>query len=152
MRWTIVGAVFCLLSGAALAAEPQSRAEQEKEFAARLTDAVLVGSFSVDGRDGIKSDRYEIAKAEKLDGDNWEITARVKFGDNDLMIPIVLKVFWADDTPVMSLTNLTIPGLGEGFSTRLMFYGDRYAGTWDHGKVGGAMWGRIEKKKQKPVE
>jgi hypothetical protein len=125
MRWTIVGAVFGLLSGAAIAAEPQSRAEQEKEFAARLTDAVLVGSYSVDGREGNKSDRYEIAKAEKLDGDNWEITARVKFGDTDLMIP----------------------GLGEGFSTRLMFYGDRYAGTWDHGKVGGAMWGRIEKKK-----
>jgi hypothetical protein len=29
--------------------------------------------------------------------------------------------------------------------TRLFFYGDRYAGTWQHGKVG-HMSGRIEKK------
>jgi len=27
----------------------------------------------------------------------------------------------------------------------LFFYGDRYAGTWQHGEVGGLMSGRIEK-------
>jgi hypothetical protein len=28
---------------------------------------------------------------------------------------------------------------------RLFFHGDRYAGTWQHGAIGGHMWGRIEK-------
>ena len=45
-------------------------------------------------------------------------------------------------TGVFSLTG-TIPGLGT-FTARVMFYGDRYAGTWQHGKAGGHMWGQIE--------
>ena len=28
----------------------------------------------------------------------------------------------------------------------VLFYENRYAGTWQHGKVGGHMFGRIEKK------
>ena len=48
----------------------------------------------------------------------------------------------------MSLTNLTIPVLGT-FTARVMFYGNRYAGTWQHGKVGGHMWGTIERAKPK---
>jgi len=27
----------------------------------------------------------------------------------------------------------------------VLIYGDRYAGTWQHDKVGGHLWGRIEK-------
>ncbi len=30
------------------------------------------------------------------------------------------------------------------FTSRVMVYGDRYAGTWQHDKVGGHMWGHIE--------
>jgi hypothetical protein len=45
----------------------------------------------------------------------------------------------------MSLTDLTIPGVGT-FTSRVMFYGDRYAGTWQHGDHGGLFWGTIEKK------
>jgi len=48
---------------------------------------------------------------------------------------------------MVSLTNASIPGLGEGFSARVLFHEDRYAGTWQHGKVGGHMFGRIEKAK-----
>ena len=35
-------------------------------------------------------------------------------------------------------------GIGT-FTVRVFFYGDRYAGTWQHGSVGGHMSGRIEK-------
>ncbi len=44
---------------------------------------------------------------------------------------------------MVSLTDLTIPGLGT-FTARVLFYEDRYAGTWQHGKVGGHMFGKIQ--------
>lgn len=125
---------------------PPDRAAQEKEFADKLTNSALVGTFSVVGREAAKPERYEIASAQKLAGDDWVITARIKYGDKDVSVPIVVKVFWADDTPMISLTNLTIPGMGT-FTSRVMFYGDRYVGTWQHDKVGGHMWGLVEKVK-----
>ena len=85
-----------------------------------------------------------IALAKKLNGDDWVITSKMKIGENEVDIPIVIKVYWADDTPVMSLTDLTIPGLGT-FTSRVMFHGDRYVGTWQHGDKGGHMWGTVEK-------
>jgi hypothetical protein len=127
----------------------KSRAALEKEFAAKLTGAVMVGTYSIDGRPETgppKTDRYEIEKAEKLEGDRWMITARIKYGEKDVNLPIPIDVLWAGDTPVLSLTKATIPGLGT-FTTRVMVYGDRYAGTWQHDAVGGQMWGRIEKAK-----
>ena len=48
------------------------------------------------------------------------------------------------DTPMITLTDLAVPTLGT-FTARVFFYGDRYAGTWQHGNVGGHMFGRIEK-------
>ena len=45
---------------------------------------------------------------------------------------------------MVSLTYVSLPGLGEGFSARVLFYDDRYAGTWDHGEYGGLMFGAIE--------
>ncbi|MBI1345299.1 hypothetical protein GC163_03335 [bacterium] len=122
------------------------RAALEKAFAEKLTKATLVGNFSVVGKENNRPERYEIDSAEKLEEDNWLITARIKYGQNDVKVPIAVKVYWADDTPIISLTNITIPGLGT-FTSRVMFYGDRYAGTWQHDAVGGHLWGVIEKTK-----
>jgi hypothetical protein len=120
------------------------QATLEKEFADKLTDCTLVGTFTIDGKEGTKPDRYRIVSAKKVKGDDWIFTATMKFGDNVVDIPIPIKVYWADDTPVMSLTELTIPGMGT-FTSRVMFYGDRYAGTWQHGDHGGTFSGLIEK-------
>jgi hypothetical protein len=124
------------------------QAALDKQFAERLTSATLVGRFTIDGKaesaggnDSAKPDRYEIERAEKQHGTRWVITS--KFGKRDVKLPITIDVFWAGDTPVISLTNLTIPAVGT-FTARVMIYGDLYAGTWQHGKVGGHMWGHIE--------
>ncbi len=124
------------------------RETNEKSFAARLTGTTLAGAFSLDGKDSgaSKPDRYQIVSAKKVTGDDWVITAKMKIGDNELDVPVPIKVYWADDTPVMSLTDLTIPGMGT-FTARIMFYGNRYAGTWQHGEAGGHMWGALEKTK-----
>lgn len=126
-------------------AETPSQEALEAAFAKQMTGVTLVGYFTIDGqKNPPKEERYEINKTTKLNGNKWMIQARVKYGDKDLTVPIILSVDWAGDTPVMSLTDLTIPGLGT-FTSRTMFYGDRYVGTWQHGKVGGHMYGRLER-------
>ena len=127
--------------------------EAETAFAKLMTGAELVGSFTIDGRTGIpKEDRYTIARAEKVKDGKWMIHARVKYGDVNVVVPVPVKMDWAGDTPVLSVTDLSIPLLGNDFDTRLLFDGERYAGTWAHGKVGGHMWGRIERAKTENLE
>ncbi len=127
--------------------------EAEAAFAQLLTGAELVGSFTIDGRKGVpKEDRYTIAKAVKVKDGKWMIHARVKYGDVNVVVPVPVQMDWAGETPVLSVTDLSIPLLGSDFDTRLLFDGERYAGTWAHGKVGGHMWGRIERAKPENLE
>ena len=79
----------------------------------------------------------------KLDGNLWRFEARVKYGNTDVTLPMVLPVEWAGDTPMVSITDFAIPGLGDEFGARVVFYDERYAGTWDHGPYGGMMYGTI---------
>ena len=144
--------VMMLSLSAAFADDSTQQAELEKKFEKEMSGATLVGHFTVDGRENgnpLREERYEIASPKKLQGDQWVLTARIKYGDNDVNVPIPLNVYWAGDTPVISLTNISIPGLGNAFTSRVMFYDGRYAGTWQHGKVGGNLWGKIEYAKEK---
>lgn len=126
-------------------AVPVELTEAEKALTELLTGCDLVGSFSVDGKEGAKQDRYSIAKAVKMKGDTWAVHARIKYNEIDITVPVAVQMHWADQTPVLSVTDLKIPGLGSEFGARILFHGERYAGTWQHGKVGGHMWGRIER-------
>ncbi len=110
-----------------------------------LSGATLAGHFSVDGRSGSPSeDRYKIAKVTKLDGETWRFDAQIIYGKHDVTLPLPLTVKWAGDTPVITLTDLAIPGLGT-YTARVLFYRGQYAGTWSASDHGGEMWGRIEK-------
>ena len=125
--------------------------DAEREFSERLTGSVLTGRFTVDGDAAApKEERYEIVAATKAGEHDWVIVARIQYGPNDLRVPVPVKIHWAGDTPVLSLTDLTIPGLGT-FTSRVMFYGDRYAGTWQHGEKGGHLVGTIGKADEKPA-
>jgi hypothetical protein len=44
---------------------------------------------------------------------------------------------------MVAITDFAIPGLGDEFGARVVFYDERYAGTWDHGQYGGLMYGTI---------
>ena len=134
----------------ATVAPAEALTPEEEAFAKLLTGADLVGSFTVDGRETApKQDRYSITKAVKMKGNTWAIHARIKYGEVDITVPVAVKVDWAGKTPVLSVADLKIPGLGSEFGSSILFQGDRYAGTWEHGKVGGHMWGRVERT---PVE
>ncbi|MCA9113447.1 MAG: hypothetical protein KDA79_00055 [Planctomycetaceae bacterium] len=118
---------------------------EQLAFQKKMVNVALVGTFSVDGREGQppKPERYEIEKVTHQQGDYWTFFARISYGKNDITVPVTVKLLWSGDTPMVSLIDLTIPGLGT-FTSRVLFHEDRYAGTWQHGKVGGHMWGRIE--------
>lgn len=143
---TVVLAVLPLVSAAADDAEADQK-KREEAFAAAYSKCNLVGSFTVDGGNEKppKSERYEIESVKKLTGNLWTFTVRIKYGQLDTKLPITVPVLWAGDTPMVSLTDASLPGLGDAFSARVIFYQDRYAGTWQHGDKGGHMFGRIER-------
>jgi hypothetical protein len=136
-------------------AAPFDQAALEKKFAEDLSGVVFAGSYSVTtgGKEKpAEMEKYTIARVSKVKDkdDSWLFVSRIQYGKTDIEIPLTLPVKWAGDTPVITLTNLTIPALGT-FTSRVMIYGDRYAGTWQHGKTGGHLWGKIEKI-EAPVE
>jgi hypothetical protein len=159
--------IFSTTIAVALADEPKNEGEKSdkptqeqliKDLEKTLTGAKLVGQFTVTGgaeRPPAKEE-YVITTARKVpEGDAWLIIANVKYGKTDKSFPIPLEIKWAGDTPVITLTKLTIPGLGT-FSSRVVLYEGRYAGTWQHDNVGGHLYGTIERaeegKKEEPKE
>lgn len=124
--------------------------EQEelfKLFEQKLSGVKLVGRFTILGKeDGpLPKEEYTIKSVKKLpEGDYWLFDTRVKYGDKDSSLPLPLEVKWAGTTPVITLTDFTIPGMGT-FSSRVVIYKNKYSGTWTHGKVGGHLFGVIEK-------
>ena len=123
-----------------------SQAELEAEFEKTMSGSVLVGKFTVVGKEdqSPKEERYTITKVKKQDDGDWIFACRIQYGDHDVTVPIKLQVEWAGDTPVITLTDLAIPGLGS-FTSRVLIYRGWYAGTWQHGKVGGHLFGKIER-------
>lgn len=129
-----------------------SLTDVERQFAERMRDVRLVGTFTVFGREaqipdggGPRSDSYEIGSVEKVGDDLWRFNAGMQCCGVNGEIPIVIPMRFVGDTPMIMMTDTEIPGVGT-FTVRLFFHGDAYSGTWQHGKVGGHMSGRIVKK------
>lgn len=118
--------------------------EMHENFSRLLSGSKLQGSFTITGAESGKqtAEEYHIGKVKKDEGDFWTFEARIKYAENDYTVPLRLKVLWAGDTPVITLTDLKIMGQGP-FSARVVFHQNKYAGTWSHGEVGGHLFGTI---------
>ncbi len=128
--------------------DPASLTDLERQFTERFHGVTLIGSFTVAGREDRtpRPDRYDIFSVEKVGDGQWRFNARMDCcGVNGATLPIVVPMRWIGDTPMIMMTDTSLPGVGT-FSVRVLFDGDRYAGTWQHGTVGGHMSGRIEKR------
>lgn len=138
--------VVTLLLALACGRSPANERERlAVEFERTLTGATLVGRFSSLRSDRIGGDRYTIAKVTRLPAGIWLIHTRIQYGGNDYTAPVPVRVEWAGDTPVITLTDVGIPGRGT-FTARVLFYREQYAGTWSSSEGhGGQMWGRIER-------
>ncbi len=147
----IVGAMLvCAGFAPARAADDGSagdRAALERRFQKLLTGAVLEGSFTIDGRDSdgrLHKEKYSIRSVRKLPGGLWLFNVRIQYGGRDVTLPLPLPVKWAGDTPMISVSNIPIPGLGT-YSARVLFHGNRYAGTWQGKGHGGQLFGSVVK-------
>lgn len=129
------------------ATEQAAIAERNRDLQTRLSGSVFEGQFTIDGQpDGPKQEMYELQSVTKLPaGDLWLFKTRIRYGGHDVTVPLPIPIKWADGTPVISVDQLNVPGLGV-FDARVVISGDRYAGTWQHGEVGGHLFGRIVKK------
>lgn len=149
LLWNFCLAVLtlaCTLAPRALAAEP-TRDQLERRFAEQLSGAILVGQFTHSGRGGeqeLTEDRYTLGEVRKLEGNLWQIQARIQYGEFDVTLPVLVPVEWAGDTPVIIVDNVGFPGLGV-YSARVMFHGNRYAGFWQGERHGGHLFGKIER-------
>lgn len=158
MRFVLVSFVaLMLLSCAGAADTPADQLAREQAFEESMRGTVLDGHFTLVRLDGdssgaegggesarLRSERYEIEKVVKRSASIWTFHARIQFGNTDVTLPVPVKLTWADDTPVVSVTDLGLPGLGS-YTARVLFYGDSYAGTWSGGTHGGSMFGRLER-------
>lgn len=124
------------------------QAALERQFEQTMTGAMLVGYSSDSRRPDAqpREERYTIERVSKIAGsaDNWLFTARIPFRSASLAVPLVIPVKWAGDTPVISVTDLTIPRMGT-YTARVLIYRDSYVGTWSGGDHAGQMWGRVER-------
>ncbi|HZL91972.1 MAG TPA: hypothetical protein VFB96_26615 [Pirellulaceae bacterium] len=148
-RFLAASIILALGVGTARADEPQAPSKEEliKNLEKSLSGAKLTGRFTVKAKPDMApaAEEYTITSARKLiDGDQWMITARIKYGQTDKVFPVPIDVKWAGDTPILTLDKVTIPGLGT-FSTRVVIHGGLYAGTWQHDEVGGHLFGTIDK-------
>ena len=146
-----------LASCAADPATPEEQQALEHQFEESMRGAVLDGNFTLVRTDGtaspdsgqdtpakLRRERYVIEKVVKRSGNLWTFHARIEFGDTDVTLPVPVQLLWAGDTPVVSVTDLGLPGLGQ-YTARVAFYRDFYAGMWWGRSHGGNMFGRIER-------
>lgn len=124
---------------------PRGTQDRHARFAAMMKGVRFVGGFTRDDDEtgAPRQEEYEISGATKIGtGDGWLVMARIRYGSVDVTLPVPVEVKWAGETPVITLDDVTIPGLGT-FSSRVLLDRGRYAGTWTHDAVGGHMFGRI---------
>jgi hypothetical protein len=120
---------------------------REQKLAAYLSGVKFVGTFTVSGKAERppEPESYYILSAQKMDdGDWWKLTARIKYATHDITIPMAMEIKWAGETPVITVDQMLVPGLGT-FDARVLIRKGSYAGTWAHDEIGGQLFGRLEK-------
>ena len=130
--------------------QPEPNGERRQRLAKYLTNCDFVGRFTTDGQTGKppKEERYTIRSCQALDQpEMYELKVRIQYGSVDSEVPMNVRIVFADQTPVITLDQVWIPGMGT-FDARVMIRRDRYAGTWQHNDHGGHLFGAIEQREE----
>jgi hypothetical protein len=133
-------------------ATPPELNAAEKQFQDAMLNVKLVGYYTLGDSSELHDDSYVIEKVTKIKEDTWKIEAKILYNKKDFKVAMNLPVKFAGDTPVISLTDFTVPGFGK-FTARVVLYNGTYAGTWSGAGAGhgGAMFGKIVKNEAGPT-
>ncbi len=145
--------LLSIASSSAQDAKPQATtpsitatADQEAKLVAVFTNATLQGRWAPlkDGQLGAeKEDAYEVVSAKKIEGDRWQVNARVKYQGQSIEMPVPATAKWAGDTIVLLFDGISL-GTPRMYSARLMIHENAYSGTWSGGDHGGILYGVIK--------
>jgi len=128
------------------AAQKPLPVDPEERFKALFTNAYLSGRWAPlkDGALGEErsGDKYQIVSVTRGSGDNWTVNAKMKYRDQEIVMPIPVQMKFAGDTAILVVDNLVIPG-GGTYSARLLIYERTYSGTWKGQRGGGMLYGVI---------
>jgi hypothetical protein len=118
----------------------------EKQFQDSMVNVKLTGYYTLGDSAELHDDSYVIEKVTKIKEDTWKFEAKILYNKKDFKVAMNLPVKFAGDTPVISLTDFTVPGFGK-FTARVVFYNGTYAGTWSGVGAGhgGTLFGKIMK-------
>jgi len=120
-----------------------AQAERDRACEEMMTSVSLVGQSTSFDREGIAGkEEYVIEKVSRIAGDRWLFQTTMKLGSGEVTVPIPITILWAGDTPVITLTDLSIPGMGS-YSARVLLFRGHYAGTWMGAEGGGHVFGDI---------
>ena len=115
----------------------------DQKFVEMMKGVTLVGrSTRLNDDKIVGEEKYVIEGVSKLAGDTWLFRSRLQYGGRDIPLPLPVTIKWAGDTPVITLTDLSIPGMGT-YTARVILYRDQYAGTWSGKDHGGQIFGKI---------
>jgi len=132
-----------LLNGCVRKPSVDIQADLDQKFQQMMSGVTLIGhSASLKDESVAGEEKYVIEKVSKLGGETWLFHARIQYGSHDVPVPLPVNIKWAGDTPVITINNLTIPGLGT-YTARVLLYQDQYAGTWSSKDHGGQLFGKI---------
>lgn len=151
--WMLVIAVLAIaalpLIAADESAEKDGTPDREtliKQFEESMSGATMVGYFTLNGQEatkGLKEEKYRLVSVKKLKkGDYWQFEYQHGESEKTRTLPVEIK--WAGDTPVITLTDVLVPGAGT-FTARVLFYRNEYAGTWSASDHGGRLFGKVVK-------
>src|ERR1700730_10472839 len=145
MKSTVLATILLLFLFAGCARKPSTDIQTglEQKFQQMMSGVTLIGhSANSNGESVPGEEKYVIEKVSKLAGETWLFHVRIQYGSHDVPAPLPVTIKWAGDTPVITITNLTIPGLGT-YTARVLLYEDQYAGTWSSKDHGGQVFGKI---------
>jgi hypothetical protein len=123
---------------------PPDQEALNKKFEEMMRGATLAGSSTRLHDDKVYTgEKYIIQSATRLTANTWLLNSRMQEGGHDIPLPIPVTIQWAGDTPVIEVTDLSLPGMGT-YTARVVLYRDQYAGTWSGASgVGGQLFGKI---------
>src|SRR5258708_7487541 len=118
--------LFVIIAGALAQDSQPALTPAERDFEQSLSGVTLDGHFTKLNGGGLTDDKYGIEKVTRLKEGLWRFDTRIQYGGHDVKMPLELEVKWAGDTPVITLTDKAVAGMGS-FTVRLAIYRGQYA-------------------------